>query len=324
MLKYIIRRLLLMIPVVLGVTVIVFSIMYIIPGDPAIAILGNDASEEALNALREQLNLNDPYIIRLGKYMYQVFIQLDLGTSYTTGKPILGDLIERFPNTLILDVWCIIVQLFVGVPLGVFAATHHNKLGDYGTMTFSLLGVSIPGFWLSLMMVLVFANILGWLPPYGTGGWEYWVLPVISTSIFGIGQQGRLARSSMLEVLNSDYVVMARSKGLSERQVIFGHALPNALIPVITVAGTAFGGLFGGGMLVETIFSIPGIGYYMVKAVNGRDFPAVQGSILLLSIAFSVVILLTDLVMAMVDPRIKSQFAGKKKRKKTTEQKEAA
>jgi peptide/nickel transport system permease protein len=150
------------------------------------------------------------------------------------------------------------------------------------------------------------------------------VLPIVSTSIFGIGQQGRLARSSMLEVLNSDYVVMARSKGLSERQVVFNHALPNALIPVITVAGTAFGGLFGGGMLVETIFSIPGIGYYMVKAVNSRDFPAVQGSILLLSIAFSIVILLTDLIMAMVDPRIKSQFISGKKKKKKTAEKEGA
>lgn len=318
MLKYIVRRLLLMIPVVLGVTVIVFSIMYIIPGDPAVAILGSEATQESLNALREQLYLNDPYLVRLGKYMYQVFIQLDLGTSYITSKSIMKDIIERFPNTLILDIWCILVQLLVGVPLGVYAATHHNKFGDYGTMTFALLGVSIPGFWLSLMMVLIFANILGWLPPYGIGGWQYWVLPVISTSIFGIGQQARQARSSMLEVLNSDYVVMARSKGLSERAVIYQHALPNALIPVITVAGTAFGTLFGGGMLVETIFSIPGIGYYMVKAVNNRDFPAVQGSILMLSIAFSFVILLTDLVMALVDPRIKSQFSSNKKKKKST------
>ena len=317
MLKYIGRRLLLMIPVILGVTVIVFSIMYIIPGDPAVAILGGEATPEALDALRQQLNLYDPYIVRLGKYMYQVFIKLDLGESYITGKPIIGDLIERFPNTLLLDVWCIIVQLFVGVPLGIYAATHHNKVGDYGTMTFSLFGVSVPGFWLSLMMVLVFANILGWLPPYGTGGWQYWVLPIVSTSVHGIGTQARLSRSSMLEVLNSDYVIMARSKGLSEARVIFGHALPNALIPVITTAGTAFGALFGGGMLVETIFSIPGIGYYMVKSVNNRDFPAVQGSILLLSIAFSIVILITDFAMAMVDPRIKSQFAGRKTKKKT-------
>lgn len=316
--KYVLRRLLLMIPVVLGVTIIVFSIMYIIPGDPAVAILGSDATEDALMELREHLHLNDPYIVRLGRYMSDVFLHGDLGTSYLTGKSIMGEIVTRFPNTLILDIWCIIVQLCVGLPLGIYAATHHNKMGDYGTMAAALLGVSIPGFWLSLMMVLVFANKLGWLPPYGIGGLKYWVLPVISTSIFGIGQMARQSRSSMLEVLNSDYVVMARSKGLSERAVIWKHALPNALIPVITIAGTSFGHLFGGGMLVETIFSIPGIGYYMVKAVNSRDFPAVQGSILMLSIAFSLVILLTDLVMAMVDPRIKSQFAGRKKKKKTT------
>ena len=316
MLRYIGRRLLLMIPVILGVTIIVFSIMYIIPGDPAVAILGSDATPDALELLREQLNLNDPYFVRLGKYMYQVFIEFDLGNSYITNKSIMSDLIERFPNTLILNVGCVLAQIFIGVPLGIFAATHHNKIGDYGTMAFALLGVSVPGFWLSLMMVLLFANRLGWLPPYGTGGWEYWVLPIVTSAIHGIATQARLSRSSMLEVLNSDYVVMARSKGLSEPKVIFGHALPNALIPVITTAGTAFGTLFGGGMLVETIFSIPGIGYYMVKAVNNRDVPAVQGSILMLSIIFSIVILLTDLVMAMVDPRIKSQFAKKKKKAK--------
>ena len=316
MIKYIIRRLLLMIPVILGVTVIVFSLMYIIPGDPAIAILGSEASEEALEALREQLYLNDPYLIRLARYMYQVFIQGDLGTSYLTGNSISAELIARFPNSIFLDVACLVVHLALGIPLGIFAATHRNKVGDYGTMAVSLLGVSIPGFWLSLMMVLLFSTKLGWFPPYGTGGWKYWVLPIASTSFFGVGMMARQTRSSMLEVLNSDYIVMARSKGLSENAVIYQHALPNALIPVITVAGSTFGTLFGGGMLVETIFSIPGVGYYMVKAVNSLDYPAVQGSILILSIAFSLIMLLTDLVMAAVDPRIRSQFASGKKKKK--------
>lgn len=305
-----------MIPVILGVTVIVFSIMYIVPGDPAVAILGSGATDESLRALREKLNLNDPYLVRLGKYMYQVFIKGDLGESYISGIPIMTEILNRFPNTLILDISCILVQLFIGVPLGVYAATHHNKPGDYVTMAVSMLGVSIPGFWLSLMMVLLFSNKLGWLPPYGIGGPQYWVLPIVSTSVFGIGMQARQARSSMLEVLNSDYIVMARAKGLSENAVIYQHALPNALIPVITIAGTGFGTLFGGGMLVETIFSIPGIGYYMVKAVNNRDFPAVQGSILMLSIAFSIVMLITDLIMARVDPRIRSQFVSTKKRNK--------
>ncbi len=315
MARFIVRRLLLMIPVVLGVTVFVFSIMYIVPGDPAIAILGTDADQTQINLLRETLHLNDPYIVRLGRYMYDIFLRGDFGNSLMSGVPILHELALRFPNTLILDVFAILISLLFGVPLGISAATHQNKPGDYLAMGFTMLSVSIPNFWLALMSVLLFSNILGWLPPYGLGGIQYWILPIFTSSVFGIGLQARQARSSMLEVLNSDYIVMARSKGLPERQVIYKHALPNALIPVITVAGTSFGTLLGGGLLVETIFSIPGIGFYMVKAVNNRDYPAVQGSILLLAIAFSIVILLTDLAYAAIDPRIKSQFASRKKKK---------
>jgi peptide/nickel transport system permease protein len=312
--KYILRRLLLLIPVILGVTVFVFSIMYLVPGDPAVAMLGSDADPQQLENLRQQLHLYDPYFVRLGRYLYQVFIQLDLGTSYMTGVSIGAELLERFPRTLFLDICAILASLVFGVPLGVYAATHQNRAGDHVTMGITMLSVSVPGFWLALMLVLLFSDKLGWLPPYGLGGPQYWVLPIVSSSVFGIGMQARQSRSSMLEVLNSDYIVMARSKGLSEHNVVYHHALPNALIPVITIAGTSFGSLLGGGMLVETIFSIPGVGYYMVKAVNSRDYPAVQGSILLLAIAFSICMLITDLIMAYVDPRIKSQFAGKKKR----------
>ncbi len=313
--KYILRRLLLMVPVVLGVIILVFSIMYIVPGDPAVAMLGSEATPAELTALRETLHLNDPYILRLGRYMYQIFVKGDFGSSYISGVPILTELAQRAPRTLILDISAILISLVFGVPLGVFAATHQNKKGDFITMGVTMLGISIPSFWLALMMVLLFSNYLGWLPPYGLGGIQYWILPILSSSVFGVAMQARQARSSMLEVLNSDYIVMARSKGLPEQKVIYKHALPNALIPVITVAGTSFGVLLGGGLLTETIFSIPGVGYYMVKAVNSRDYPAVQGSILLLSVAFSLVILLTDLAYAAVDPRIKSQFASRKKKK---------
>lgn len=316
MFKYILRRLLLVIPVVIGVTIVVFSIMYIVPGDPAVAMLGSDADPQQLATLRETLHLNDPYLLRLGRYMYQIFLQGDFGNSYISGVPILSEIAQRAPRTLIIDVFAILTSIVFGVPLGVFAATHQNKKGDYLTMAATLLSISIPNFWLALMLVLLFSNTLGWLPPYGLGGPEFWVLPIISSSVFGIGLQARQTRSSMLEVLNSDYIVMARSKGLPERKVIYSHALPNALIPVITIAGTSFGLLLGGGLLVETIFSIPGVGYYMVKAVNSRDYPAIQGSILLLAIAFSLVILLTDMIYAAIDPRIKSHFASKKKRVK--------
>jgi peptide/nickel transport system permease protein len=324
MLKYIIRRLLLLIPVMIGVTIVVFSIMYMVPGDPAVAILGTEAEPEALEALRIRLNLDKPYLVRLGIYLYQVFIRFDLGESYLTGTKIMQDLIERFPNTLILDLACIFLSFF-GIPLGIYAATHQNKTGDYAAMVTALAGVSIPGFWLALMLILLFANTMRILPAYGIGGWQYWVLPIMSSALFGIGMLARQTRSSMLEVINSDYIVMARSKGLSERRVIYKHALPNALIPVITIIGTSFGALLGGNVLTETIFTIPGIGYYMVKAVNNRDYPCVQGSVLMLSLAFSVIMIITDLALAYTDPRIKAQFVhGERKGKKKKEKKNNA
>jgi peptide/nickel transport system permease protein len=297
----------------LGVTIVVFSIMYLVPGDPAVAILGTEAEPAALEALRIRLNLDKPYLVRLGIYLYQVFIKFDLGESYLTGTKVMQDLMIRFPNTLILDLSCIFLS-FLGIPLGIYAATHQNKTGDYVSMVLALGGVSIPGFWLALMLVLFFANTLRILPAYGVGGWQFWVLPILSSALFGIGMLARQTRSSMLEVINSDYIVMARSKGISERKVIYQHALPNALIPVITIIGTSFGALLGGNVLTETIFSIPGIGYYMVRAVNNRDYPCVQGSVLMLSLAFSVIMIITDLALAYADPRIKAQFIHTEKK----------
>jgi peptide/nickel transport system permease protein len=299
----------------LGVSIVVFSIMYLVPGDPAVAILGTEAEPAALAALRIRLNLDKPYLVRLGMYLYQVFIQFDLGESYLTGTQVMQDLIERFPNTLTLDIASIVIS-FLGIPLGIYAATHQSKTGDYVSMVAAMAGVSIPGFWLALMLVLLFANTLRWLPAYGVGGWQYWILPILSSTLFGIGMLARQTRSSMLEVINSDYIVMARSKGLSERKVIYKHALRNALIPIITSTGTSFGALLGGNVLTETIFTIPGIGYYMVKGVNNRDYPCVQGSVLMLSLAFSIIMVITDLALAYTDPRIKAQFVGHKKKKK--------
>ena len=316
--KYILRRFVLMIPVILGVTIVVFSVMYVIPGDPAIAILGSEATAAELDALREQLNLNQPYLTRLGIYIYDAFIKLDLGSSYITGIPVVTELMQRLPNTLILDVVCILFSLVFGIPLGIFAATHQGKAGDYFSIMLAFIGVSVPSFWFALMLVLLFSNTLGWLPAYGFMGIQYWIMPVLSSALFGVAMLARQMRSSMLEVIHSDYIVMARSKGISKRDVIYKHALPNALIPVVTITGTSFGLLLGGNMITETIFSIPGIGNYMIKAINNRDFPAVQGSVLLLAIAFGVIMLLTDLAMAFIDPRIKTQFMGKKKMRKKT------
>lgn len=318
--KYISKRLLMLIPVILGVTIVIFTLMYFVPGDPATAILGSTAEPWEYEELREQMGLNDPYITQLLRYLKQVYVDFDLGNSYLTGVSITTEIMGRLPRTLMLGIFSVIVSVGIGIPLGVNAAVNQGKTGDWLPMTIALFGISMPGFWLALMLVLVFSIKLGWLPPYGMDGIEYWILPILSGSFHGIANLARQTRSSMLEVLGSDYVTMARAKGMPERAVIYKHALPNALIPIITILGTTLARIFGTGMLTETIFSIPGVGYYMVKAVNNRDYPAVQGSVLLIAIVFSVIMLLTDLVMAAVDPRIKAQFASRSKEKKKKEE----
>ena len=315
MFRYALNRILMMIPVVLGVTIVIFTIMYIVPGDPTISILGSQAEPWEYAALREKMGLNDMYILQLLRYLKQVYLQFDLGSSYLTGYSVTLELMERLPRTLILGFSSILVAVAVGVPLGIGSAVHQNTIRDWLPLGVALIGVSMPQFWLALMLVLVFAVKLGWLPPYGMGGIQFWILPIISGSFFGLGNFARQTRSSMLDVINSDYIVMARAKGLPERSVIYKHALPNALIPLITIMGSILAHLFGGSMLIETIFSIPGVGYFLVKSVNNRDYPAVEGGVLLLSIVFTVMMLLTDLVMAYVDPRIKAQFSSRTKSK---------
>ncbi len=314
--RYVLKRLLMLIPVILGVTIVIFTLMYFVPGDPATAILGSTAEPWEYEALREKMGLNEPYIVQLVQYLKQVYIDHNLGNSYLSGVSVTTELLGRLPRTLILGFASVLVSVGVGIPLGVHAAVHQGKTGDWLPMTIALFGISMPGFWLALMLVLAFSVKLGWLPAYGMGGIQYWILPILSGSFHGIANLARQTRSSMLEVLGSDYVTMARAKGMPEKSVIYKHALPNALIPIITVMGGTLARLFGGGMLTETIFSIPGVGYYMVKAVNNRDYPAVEGAVLLLAIVFCVVMLLTDLVMAAVDPRIKAQFASRGKSKK--------
>lgn len=315
MTKFIIKRLLWMIPVVLGVTIFIFTLLYFVPGDPASVILGANATENEIADKRDELGLNDPYIARLGGYMKDVFINFDFGKSYITNTSITTDLLGRLPRTMLLAVTCILISILVGVPLGVNAAVHQNGFADRACMFLALLGVSMPAFWVGLMLVLLFSLKLQWLPPSGIGGLQYYILPAISNSFAGIATQARQTRSSMLEVIRSDYITTARSKGLLERKVIYKHALPNALIPVITVAGSSFGHMLGGTLVIETVFSIPGIGSYMINAVNNRDYPVVMGSVIFLAISFSLVMLIVDLIYAYVDPRIKAQYMSGKKRK---------
>lgn len=305
-----------MIPVILGVTIVIFSIMHFVPGDPAVIILGTEATEAELQAKREQLGLTQPFMLQMGNYMKNVFLRFDFGNSYITNNSITKELLSRLPRTALVGFVSMVLMLIVGIPLGITAAVHQNGFGDRICMVIALIGVSVPSFWLGLLLVITFALKLGWLPASGIGGFQYYVLPCIASAFGGIASLARQSRSSMLEVIRSDYVVTARAKGLSERKVIYGHALPNALIPIITVAGSHLAHIFGGSVVIENVFSIPGIGSYMVQAVNNRDYTVVTGSVIFLAVVFSLVMLLVDVVYAFVDPRIKAQYMGGNRKKK--------
>jgi ABC-type dipeptide/oligopeptide/nickel transport system permease component len=225
------------------------------------------------------------------------------------------ELITRFPRTFLIAFLSIILSMIVGIPLGIHAAVHENTFQDRLSMFLSLLGVSMPGFWLALMLVILFALQLRWLPPSGIGGIQYYILPAVANSLNGIASMSRQTRSSMLEVIRADYVTTARAKGQVEGKILYEHALPNALIPIITVIGTRFGMLLGGTLVLETVFSIPGIGSYLLKSINARDYAAVEGSIIFVAFVFSAVMLLVDLIYAFVDPRIRAQYVRQRERK---------
>lgn len=299
----------LMIPVVLSVAVIIFTIMYFVPGDPAEIILGVTATQEELEACRESLGLNQPYLIRLGKFLEDLFLHFDFGTSYIDGTSVRTNIINRLPNTLIISLGSMLVAMVLGVSLGINAAIHQNGIADRISMLIALVGISMPGFWLALMLVLLFALKLNWLPSYGTGGIKYFILPWIAAALPEMARLARQSRSSMLEVIHSDYITTALAKGVKKRDVILRHALPNALIPIITVFGGGLAHGMGGALIIESVFSIPGLGLYIVNSINNRDYPSVQGTIVFFSILFSIIMLLVDLAYAAVDPRIKAAFS---------------
>lgn len=315
MLKYIGKRLLMMIPVLLGVMILVFSIMYVTPGDPVRQMLGVGASEEVVQETREELGLNDPYIVQLVRYIKDTLLHQDLGTSYITHKPVFQEILERFPNTLKLASISIAIAVVIGVSMGIISATMQYSVFDHIASAIALIGVSMPSFWAGLMAVIIFSVKLGWLPPSGSYGPEYWILPSLVLGLHGSANIMRMTRSSMLEVIRQDYIRTARAKGQKERVVIVYHALKNAMIPVVTVIGMQFGSLLGGSILIESVFAIPGLGQYIIESINNRDYPVVRGGVLLLALSFSVVNLLVDILYAALDPRIKSQYGLEKKRK---------
>ena len=303
-----------MIPVLIGVTLIIFTMMYLTPGDAADMLLGDSATIEQKEQLREELKLNDPYLVQYFNYMKGVFHGA-LGTSYSTKRPVTEELLDRFPTTIKLAGAGVLLSLIFGVSMGIISATKQYSIFDNLATTFSLLGVSIPNFWLALMLIIIFAVNLKILPPSGLSSPLHWILPVISLGMNSTATIMRMTRSSMLEVVRQDYIRTARAKGQKESLVILRHALPNALIPIITVAGLQFGRLMGGAVMAETVFSIAGIGKLMVDAIKLQNFPIVQGGVLLIAFSTSIVNLLIDILYAFVDPRIRSQYIRPKKNK---------
>jgi peptide/nickel transport system permease protein/oligopeptide transport system permease protein len=301
--SFLLRRLLLAIPTLAGVLVVVFLLLYVAPGDPVQEMVGERADAETIARLRRELRLDDPVPVQFAHYAGGV-LRGDLGTSYITGRPILRDIAERFPKTLLLAATAMALAAVLGITIGVVTARWPGGALDRLSLGAAYLGISFPVYWVGLLLILLFAVTLRWLPPSGYGRAEYLVLPALALGSRSIAFLARVTRSSMLEVLGSDFVRTARAKGLIERTVVVRHALRNALIPVITVLGLDFGYYLTGSILTETIFSWPGLGRYVVNAISRRDLPAIQGSVLFLSVVFVAVNLLTDLAYAKADPRV--------------------
>lgn len=300
---FLVRRLLLAIPTLAGVLVVVFSLLFLAPGDPVMEMVGERADSATIAQLRHQLHLDESRPKQFAAYTAGV-LHGDLGTSFITGRPISRDIAERFPKTLELACAAMLLAVTLGVSVGVITAAYPGGWFDRLTLAFTYLGISFPVYWVGLILILLFAMILRWLPPSGAGGFAFLILPAFALGTRSIAFLARMTRSAMLEVLGSDYVRTARAKGLPRAAVLARHALRNALIPVVTVIGLDFGSYLTGSILTETVFSWPGLGRYVVNAISRRDLPAIQGSILFLSVVFVLVNILADLAYAAADPRV--------------------
>ena len=296
-----------LIPVLLGVAFIIFAIMNVAEGDPVYQVAGPDATEEQLEALREEMGLNCSLIERYFRYILNL-LRGDLGTSYVSKMDVMKLYLQRLPNTLKLASLAMFVAVIISVPLGIVAAVNQNSWKDTLAMILALLGLSMPNFWLGLLLMLLFSLKLGWFPSGGAEGFRSVVLPAVTVGVGLAALLTRTTRSSMLDVLRQDYLRTARAKGVSERKVVYHHALRNALIPIITIFGVQFSNVLGGSVLAETVFAWPGVGRLVVDAIDQRDIPTVTGALIMTTMLVTIVNLLVDIVYAYVDPRIKAQY----------------
>jgi ABC-type dipeptide/oligopeptide/nickel transport system permease component len=303
-LRYLIRRVLLTIPVLLGVATLVFSLIHLVPGDPAQAMMGDGAAPQDVAELRKTLGLDQPLLTQYATFLRRA-LQGDLGKSFRTGQPVTQMVAERIPATAELAVAAMLVAIVIAIPLGVVAAVKRGTAADYGAMTFALAGVSIPNFWLGPLLAIVFAVEHGWLPVSGRGTLAHLVLPAISLGLALAAILARMTRASLLEELNELYVRAARARGVSRPAAIATHALRNSMIPLLTIVALQFGAVLTGAVITETIFAWPGIGRLLIQSIGFRDYPMVQGCILLIAVTYVTVNLVTDLMYGVLDPRIR-------------------
>ena len=306
MVSYFVRRLLQAVPVLLGVLIITFAVTRFTPGDPAQIMAGAEASDQAIDAMRERLGLDQPIPVQFGIYLANV-VQGDLGNSYHLGRGVRQLILTALPRTAQLAVVAILVTLIIGVPAGIVSATQKDTVWDFIARFGALFGVSIPAFFAGLLMILLFSYQLGWFPSFGTGSLKHLVLPGVTLGLFSTGLVARLTRSSMLDILSQDYIRTAKAKGLRQRTQIYKHALRNASISIVTIMGLQLGSLLSGSVLTETVFAYPGIGRLLVRSIFERDFPVVQGIILMVALIYVLTNLLVDFVYAAIDPRIRYQ-----------------
>ncbi len=309
MIRYIVKRLLIMIPILLGVGLIIFSLMELMPGDPGTNILGSTGTKEDVDALNELLGYNRPFIVRYADYMIGVFTRLDFGNSYSSQKAVITEIAGRFPYTMQIALFSIILSSAIGTCLGILSAVKQYSFMDTFTTVVALFLASVPGFWLGMLLMRLFAEKLQWLPTSGVGTWKNMVLPIATLTFGGLASLLRMTRTQMLETIRQDYIRTAKAKGAPQRIVIWRHALKNALLPLVTIFIMNFGAMMGGALITETVFAIPGMGTYMLTGIRNHDVPVVMGTALILAFITCFLALVTDLIYAFIDPRVKAKYS---------------
>lgn len=307
MYRYVMKRILMMIPMLLGISFLVFAIISLTPGNPAQLILGQNAPAQAVAALSEEMGLNRPFPVRFADYVFSA-ARGDFGVSYVTGQPVFGEIFSRFPITFSLSLSAVCLAVLIGIPLGILSSVRRYSGLDIGSTVMAMLMSSIPEFWFGIMMMFIFSLKLGLLPSYGTGTAAHLIMPTVTLTIPCAAKLLRLTRSTMLEVIRQDYIQTAIAKGVSGRSVIWKHSLKNALLPVITVTGMSFGRMVGGTVIVESIFSISGLGSLVLDAIRMKDIPQIMAAVIFLSLLFGLIMLGVDLLYAFVDPRTRARY----------------